>query len=108
MGRGCRLKSALGACGHEVHSSGLEYGACGYSGSGNWVRLVPLTCGEREILSLLARGLSSARIAAALGIGARMVEMHFANPHGKPGLENRAQAAAWAATHGIGEARTAR
>lgn len=68
---------------------------------------LPLTRREREILPLVAQGLSNARIAVALSIGARTVEMHVTNLLGKLGLENRAQAAAWAATHGVGDVRTA-
>jgi DNA-binding NarL/FixJ family response regulator len=55
----------------------------------------------------LARGLANARIAATLSIETWTVDLYIANLLGKPGLENRAQFAAWAATHGIGEVRKA-
>lgn len=53
---------------------------------------------EREILPLLAQGLTNGRIAIELGIGTRTVESHIANILGKLGVENRAQVAAWVAS----------
>lgn len=56
-----------------------------------------LTRREREILPLLAQGLTNARIAGALSLSTRTIESHVANIIDKLGLANRAQVAAWAA-----------
>ena len=55
-----------------------------------------LTRREREILGLLAEGLSNARIGARLFISPRTVEHHLSRAYGKLGLRTRAEAAAWA------------
>ncbi|HET8632124.1 MAG TPA: alpha/beta fold hydrolase [Thermomicrobiales bacterium] len=56
-----------------------------------------LTRREREVLPLVARGLSNRQIAAALSIGERTVESHVASILAKLGAANRAQLAPWAA-----------
>jgi non-specific serine/threonine protein kinase len=56
-----------------------------------------LTPREREVLALLARGLSNRAIAAELSVGVRTVETHVANILGKLGLASRVEVAAWVA-----------
>jgi len=58
-----------------------------------------LTEREREVLALLADGLSNAAIAARLYISERTVEVHVTHILAKIGTESRVQAAAWAAKH---------
>ncbi len=55
--------------------------------------LADLTRREREVLPLVALGLSNRQIADALSIGERTVESHVANILAKWGLANRAQIA---------------
>lgn len=55
-----------------------------------------LTPREREVLALLARGLSNREIAKELVISAKTAEIHVGNILGKLGLKSRAQAAALA------------
>jgi non-specific serine/threonine protein kinase len=63
----------------------------------------PVACGpfrlsarEREILRLVAAGRTDQEIAAALFISRRTVTTHVSNIMGKLGVDNRAEAAAWA------------
>lgn len=58
-----------------------------------------LTRREREVADLVARGLSTRDIAAALVISERTAEWHVGNLLGKLGLATRAQLATWAAEH---------
>jgi DNA-binding CsgD family transcriptional regulator len=60
-----------------------------------------LTPREREVAAHLARGRSNREIAAALVVSERTVEYHVGNILGKLGLTSRAQAAVWAAEHGL-------
>jgi predicted ATPase/DNA-binding CsgD family transcriptional regulator len=55
-----------------------------------------LTEREREVLSLLAQGLSNAAIASRLSISERTVEVHVSHILTKLNLETRTQAASWA------------
>jgi predicted ATPase/DNA-binding CsgD family transcriptional regulator len=57
----------------------------------------PLTRREREIVDLLAQGLSNKDIAGRLVISQRTAESHVDNILTKLGFANRAQVAAWAA-----------
>jgi predicted ATPase/DNA-binding CsgD family transcriptional regulator len=54
---------------------------------------------ERQIVSLLTRGLSNKQIAAALAISERTAEGHVERTRNKLGLANRAQVAAWGVEH---------
>ena len=48
-----------------------------------------LTAREEEVVTLARRGLTSARIAASLGIGERTVESHLAHAYAKLGIAGR-------------------
>jgi pimeloyl-ACP methyl ester carboxylesterase/DNA-binding CsgD family transcriptional regulator len=56
---------------------------------------------EREVVILIARGLSNRRIADQLSISPATVERHVANILIKLGFHSRAQIAAWAVTHDL-------
>jgi class 3 adenylate cyclase/DNA-binding CsgD family transcriptional regulator len=56
---------------------------------------------EREVATLLARGLSNREIAAELSISVSTAERHVANILTKLGYHSRAQVAAWAVEHGL-------
>lgn len=56
---------------------------------------------EREIVILVARGLSNRQAAAELSISPATVERHVANVLGKLGFHSRAQVAAWAVAHDL-------
>lgn len=60
----------------------------------------PLTAREREVVKLVARGLTNRQIAEALVVSERTAEWHVANTLGKLGLSTRAQLAVWAARQG--------
>ena len=60
-----------------------------------------LTAREREILVLLAEGLSNRAAAERLGIAERTVKFHVAEILGRLGAANRAQAVALAKARGI-------
>ncbi len=60
-----------------------------------------LTPRERDVATLLAQGLSNKAIATKLVLSERTVEKHIENVMGKLGFTSRAQAAVWAAEHGL-------
>lgn len=60
-----------------------------------------LSAREREVLLLLAEGLSNTEIAERLAIGDATVKTHVGNVLGKLGLADRTQAAVWAWRHGL-------
>jgi len=62
---------------------------------------IGLSAREREVLSLIARGLTNASIAEALVVSRRTVEWHVSNILGKLGLQSRSQLVVWARRHGI-------
>jgi DNA-binding NarL/FixJ family response regulator len=62
-----------------------------------------LTPRERDVLSLLVRGLSNKQIAWRLGIKEKTVKAHLANLFARHGFKDRVQAAMWAREHGVGE-----
>ncbi|HET8627272.1 MAG TPA: LuxR C-terminal-related transcriptional regulator [Thermomicrobiales bacterium] len=61
-----------------------------------------LTRREREIVALVARGLTNRQIADALSIAERTVDTHMSHVLGKLGLASRAQVAAWATEQRLG------
>jgi DNA-binding NarL/FixJ family response regulator len=63
--------------------------------------LQALTEREREVVTLIARGLSNGEIAAELVLSKRTVEHHMANILSKLGFANRAQIVRWAMENGL-------
>jgi DNA-binding NarL/FixJ family response regulator len=61
-----------------------------------------LTEREREVLDLIARGLSNREIAEKMVISEKTVKTHVSNLLDKLGLEDRTRAAIWALKHGMG------
>lgn len=60
---------------------------------------VALTVRERQVLTLVAEGLTDAQIAARLVLSTHTVHRHVANARTKLGVPSRAAAAAWVLTH---------
>ena len=63
--------------------------------------LQALTEREREVVTLIAGGLSNGEIAAELVLSKRTVEHHMANILSKLGFTNRAQTVRWAIENGL-------
>lgn len=61
----------------------------------------PLSARELEVLRLAAQGLSNPRIASQLGISPNTVKRHLAHIFDKLLVNDRAQAAVWAAHQGL-------
>jgi DNA-binding CsgD family transcriptional regulator len=60
-----------------------------------------LTAREREVVTLIARGLSNRQIAEALFVSERTVETHSSHIRDKLNCTSRAQVAAWAVVQGL-------
>ncbi len=63
-------------------------------------QVVSLTRREREIVGLIAEGLTNRQIAHQLVLSERTVDTHAVNIMRKLGLRSRAQVAAWARQQG--------
>ena len=63
----------------------------------------PLTSREREVASLVARGLTNREIAERLTLSPSTVKAHVANILAKLGLRGRTELTSWAFVHGIAE-----
>jgi two-component system nitrate/nitrite response regulator NarL len=75
---------------------------------GGWLRppppavdAEPLTAREREVMALLAEGLSNKAIARRLGVAERTAKFHVESILGKLGAETRAEAIVIAARRGL-------
>ena len=64
--------------------------------------LLELTEREREVLELIARGLTNHEIAEKMVISEKTVKTHVSNLLDKLDLEDRTRAAIWALKHGLG------
>ena len=64
--------------------------------------LAGLTAREREVLDLIARGLTNREIAEKMVISEKTVKTHVSNLLDKLGLEDRTRTAIWALKHGLG------
>ncbi len=61
----------------------------------------PLTPREREVATLIARGLTNRQIAEGLVISERTAERHVENILGKLDLASRTQIGVWVVKHGL-------
>ena len=62
-----------------------------------------LTKRERQVVALVARGLSNPDIAASQGINESTVRFHLSNIYSKLGLQNRTQVALYALRTGLAD-----
>lgn len=64
--------------------------------------LQPFTARERDVLLLIAAGLSNAEVAQRLGVSEKTVKRHVGAIMAKLGVDNCVQAARWAWERGLG------
>jgi len=63
--------------------------------------LETLTERERDVLALLAQGLTNKDIAQSMFLSVRTVEAHLRNVYGKLNVTSRTEAVLWAVQHGL-------
>jgi DNA-binding NarL/FixJ family response regulator len=68
---------------------------------GGRVEKPPLTPRERQVLTLVARGLANKQIAGRLGISEKTVKTHLGSAFQRLGVSDRTQAALWAERNGL-------
>jgi DNA-binding NarL/FixJ family response regulator len=61
----------------------------------------PLTERERDVLTLLAQGMTNKDIAQSLFLSVRTIEAHLRNIYGKLDINTRTEAVLWAVQHGF-------
>ena len=88
----------------EVHLDATATGVLARSLIAPHRGLAALTTREREVLVLVAQGLSNRDIGRALSIGERTVQTHLGSVLTKLELSSRTQAALWAVREGLLEA----
>jgi DNA-binding NarL/FixJ family response regulator len=60
-----------------------------------------LTRREKEVVRLVAQGMTNAQIAGQMWITEETVKFHLSNTYRKIGVKNRTQASRWVAEHGL-------
>jgi pimeloyl-ACP methyl ester carboxylesterase/DNA-binding CsgD family transcriptional regulator len=78
----------------------FEFGGVPVTGQ-NGDRLRSLTARERDVVRLIALGLTDQQIAGELVVSTHTAHRHVANVRRKLGVNSRAAAVAWAAQHGL-------
>lgn len=71
-------------------------------GGGEVVELADLTNRERQVLELLAKGMSNHQIAAELDLTVQTVRNYMTSIYGKLDVHSRAEAVVWARERGLG------
>ncbi|PRY70110.1 alpha/beta hydrolase family protein [Glaciihabitans tibetensis] len=84
----------------EVMSALFEFGGVSRAG-GSGGRIHSLTARERDVIRLIALGLTDQQIAGELVMSTHTAHRHVANVRRKLGVNSRAAAVAWAAQHGL-------
>ena len=70
-------------------------------GLGAQQNIETLTDRERDVLTLLAKGMTNKDIAQTLFLSVRTVEAHLRNIYGKLNVASRTEAVLWAVQHGF-------
>jgi ATP/maltotriose-dependent transcriptional regulator MalT len=96
--RACALRNTLT---EAADPEAVPHRGARGSGSKNWAAALPdeLTPRERDVLRLLAAGLSNRQIAEELVVTVNTVERHLVNIYDKLGVRGRSAATAYALRH---------
>ncbi|MFI5793443.1 ATP-binding protein [Streptomyces sp. NPDC051677] len=103
LGRAEYERALASGAGHDTPGRAIDFALGVTTPSAPVAAPNPLTPREREVAALVAKGMSSRQIAAALVISQRTVDGHLENIRAKLGFGSRAQIAAWWA---VNEAKT--